>query len=119
MNRRSLNTTIRSPSILTQDILSKTADQVHVQQSRWQIAIMTKCIKNQQAKKHLFAPDQKLAKKRSIENNLSGNGFLTLKKKNGCTITSNDTLKMFHIPINKSLLTLTQSTQTLEIATYP
>ena len=58
-----------------------------------QIAIMTECIKNHQTKNH-FAHDQKHAKKikRSIENNSS---------RNRCTVTSNDTFQVFHIPTNK------------------
>ena len=59
-----------------------------------QIAITTECIKNHQTKTH-FAHDQKHAKKRvkkSIENNSS---------RNRCTVTSNDTFQVFHIPTNK------------------
>ena len=44
--------------------------------------------------KNHFVRDQKHAKKikRSIENNLS---------RNGCTVSSNDTFQMLHIPISK------------------
>ena len=54
---------------------------------------MTECIKNHLTKNH-FGHEQKHAKKikRSIENNFNGNG---------CTVTSNDTFQMFHIPMNK------------------
>ena len=57
---------------------------------------MTECIKNHQTKNH-FAHGQKHVEKikRSIENNLS---------RNGCTVTSNDTFQMFHIPIHKILI---------------
>ena len=53
---------------------------------------MTECIKNYQTKNHFI--------KRSIENNLSRNGW---------TVWSNDTLQMFHIAINKILKDLQSS----------
>ena len=47
-----------------------------MQQSRWQIAIMTDCIKNQQTKRRFLAPNQKRDKKnnkKSMENNFNRN----------------------------------------------
>ena len=63
---------------------------------------MTECIKNHQTKnQNERSHDQKHAKKikRSIENNLS---------RNGCTVTSNGTFQMFHIPLNKTSKDLLQ-----------
>ena len=69
-------------------------------------------------KKHLLAPDQKLTKKGLLKTILIEMEFLTQKERNWYTITSNDTFEMFHKPINKSLLTLTQNPRTFEMSTY-
>ena len=55
---------------------------------------MIECIKNHQTKNR-FAHDKKRTKKkkeRCIEHNL---------RRNGCTVTSNNSFQMLHIPINK------------------
>ena len=49
--------------------------------------MMADCIKNRQTKNH-FAHDQKRLKD-------------LLRSRNGCTVTSNDTFQMSHIPVNK------------------
>ena len=69
-------------------------------------------------KKHLLAPDQKLTKKGLLKIILIEMEFLTQKERNWYTITSNDTFEMFHKPINKNLLTLTQNPRTFEMSAY-